>query len=180
MKKPITRKAQLFVDEYMIDMNASAACRRAGYKGRPDSIGPRLLGNAGVAEAIAVAMARRQIRTQVDADWLLKRLHREAMADMADIYDTAGNLLPIQEWPIEWRQGLVSGFETVHEREGSGDDARRMLVRKIKLADRTAILDKIGRHVGVQAFKDRIEAKLEITMTAEQSLAALNGPTHKT
>lgn len=154
----MTPKQARFVNEYLIDLNASAAARRAGYSERTaEWQGPQLLGKTHVAEAVSARQAERAKRTQIDADWVLRRLAREADADLADLYDEAGNLLPMREWPMVFRQGLVVGFETEHEREGKGEDARMSVVRKIKLQDRTKTVELIGRHIGVQAFKERTE-----------------------
>lgn len=154
----LTPKQVRFVDEYLIDLNASAAARRAGYSVRTaDAIGRENLGKPTVAAAIAERQAERSKRTQIDADWVLRRLAREADADLSQLHDAAGNLLPIGDWPMVFRQGLVVGFETAHEVEGAGDSKRVALVRKIKLQDRSKTIEMIGRHVDVQAFRDRHE-----------------------
>lgn len=168
----LTEKQQRFVDEYLLDLNASAAARRAGYSARTaEWQGPQLLKKTHVSAAISAAQAKRSKRTQINADWVLKRLSSEADADLADLYDDGGNLLPIREWPMVFRRGLVVGFETVHEIEGSGENARRLLVRKIKLLDRSKVVDMIGKHVGVQAWRERVEVNGEVTLA--QALAAL-------
>lgn len=154
----LTPKQARFVDEYMVDLNASAAARRAGYSVRTaEWQGPQLLGKAHVSAVIAERQAERCKRTQIDADWVLRRLAGEAEADLADLYDDGGNLIPMREWPMVFRRGLVVGFETVHEITGSGETASRLLVRKIKLQDRTKTVELIGKHVGVQAFRERME-----------------------
>lgn len=72
-------KQEAFVREYLIDLNASAAYRRAGYKsGNPDVCGPRMLGNVGVASAIQRALDERAERTKISADQVLARLWEEA------------------------------------------------------------------------------------------------------
>ncbi len=72
-------KQQAFVEEYLKDLNATAAARRAGYSERnADKIGPELLGKTRVAEAIQAALAARSQRTQVDADYVLAHLRTEA------------------------------------------------------------------------------------------------------
>lgn len=153
----MTPKQARFVDEYLVDLNATQAAIRAGYKGDPDTVGPRLLGYVGVASAIAERQAERSKRTQIDADWVLRRLAAEAEADLSHLFDSGGNLLPVDEWPKVFRTGLVTGFETVHETEGSGEDKRRMLVRKVKLQDRSKTIEMIGKHVDIQAWRERLE-----------------------
>ncbi len=78
-------KPARFVEEYLIDLNATAAAERAGYS-KPNKQGPRLLVNVGVAAAIQEAKAERSERLKIDADWVLARLVGEATADLADLY----------------------------------------------------------------------------------------------
>lgn len=177
MRPDLTPKQQRFVDEYLVDLNASAAARRAGYAAkRADAMGHENLRKPDIAAAIQAAMQARAKRTQIDADWVLRRLAGEAEADLADLYDDAGNLLPISEWPQVFRRGLVVGFETVHETEGIGEDKRRLLVRRVKLTDRTRHLELIGRHVDVQAWRDRMGLDVSVDLAkALQALRAAGG-----
>lgn len=49
----LTAKQQRFVEEYLVDLNATQAAIRAGYSAKnADKIGPELLGKTRVAEAI--------------------------------------------------------------------------------------------------------------------------------
>jgi phage terminase small subunit len=162
MLKP---KQQRFVDEYLIDLNATAAAKRTGYSERTAySIGQELLKKPEITEALERAKAERAERTRIDADWLLRRLADEAVADMADLYDADGNLKPIADWPLIWRQGLVAGIESATEK--AGDDAKDItVVRKVKLTDRGRRLELIGRHIDVQAFRDRVEFAGKVNVT---------------
>ncbi len=55
----------------------------------------RLLTNVNVQPLLEAAMKARFRRTQVvDSDWFLKRLHDEAEADLAGIYENNGRLKP--------------------------------------------------------------------------------------
>lgn len=172
--KPLTAKQQAFVNEYLIDLNATAAAKRAGYsdttangkahawvgKSREKSKAPH------VWDAVQEAIQKRAERTQIDADWLLKRLAEEVEADIADIYDDKGNLKPVKEWPKIWRQGLVSGIDT-QELKGRG----KTKITNIRTSDRNKIKEMIGRHVSVQAFKDQVGQTATVTqvnMTTEE------------
>jgi len=141
-----------FVDEYLIDLNATQAAIRAGYaESGARTEGARLLANADIADAIAVAKAKRSEKTGIDAAWLLTRLAAEATADVADLYDDAGNIRAVKDWPLIWRTGLVAGLDV----ESIGEGAGRLT--KIKLSDRIKRLELIGKHVDVQAFKEQVE-----------------------
>lgn len=183
-KKPrdplaLTEKEALFVGEYMIDHNATQAAIRAGFSEKTAAQqGYQLLHKPSVAAAVRNALEERQRRLQVDADGLLARLVEEADADLADLFDDLGNLKPIKEWPKVWRRGLVSGLETISfdvdddegdveeslEPQGHGGalkrakkDKPRARLHKLKLSERIKRVELIGRHRGVQAFKDRVD-----------------------
>lgn len=154
----LTAKQQRFVQEFLIDLNATQAAIRADYsKGTADKQGPRLLANPDVKAAIDAAKIKRSEKTETDAAWVLKRLVAEAEADLADLYTDAGDLKPIDEWPEIWRQGLVVGVEVEALFEGYGEDRKQVgLVKKIKLSDRLRRLELIGKHVRVNAFQDQV------------------------
>ena len=68
----MTPKQKTFVDEYLIDLNATQAAIRAGYsEATARSQGQRLLTNVDVAKAIQVAMDERSDRTEITADYVL-------------------------------------------------------------------------------------------------------------
>lgn len=72
-KSRLTPKQQRFVEEYLIDRNATAAADRAGYK-QPNSQGPRLLVNVGIRIAIDEETAEQSKRTGITADKVLYEL----------------------------------------------------------------------------------------------------------
>ncbi|WP_427928633.1 terminase small subunit [Agrobacterium cavarae] len=169
----LTAKQRAFVREYLIDLNATKAAIRAGYSEKTaHSQGPRLLENVGIAASIEKAKAQRSERTQIDADWLLKRLADEAVADIADLYDENGGLKPVDQWPLIWRQGLVSGIEVEELFDGRGEDREHIgRVRKVKLSDRIKRLELIGKHVDVQAFREKVEIEISESVAARLARA---------
>lgn len=158
----MTPKQQRFVEEYLVDLNATQAAIRAGYSQRTaGQQGERLLRNAEISAAIQSGRVSRSERTKIDADWVLRRLAEEAEADVADLYDEGGALKPVHDWPVIWRKGLVAGLDVEEIRE---DGAVVGEIRKLKLSDRVKRLELIGKHVGVQAFKEQIEHKGNVTV----------------
>lgn len=164
----LTPKQQRFVEEYLVDLNATQAAIRAGYaEGSADVEGCRLLGNAKVAESIAALKAERSERTRIDAEWLLTRLAAEATADVNDLYAEDGRIKAVKDWPLIWRQGLVAGLEVETIGEGAGN------LTKVKLSDRIKRLELIGKHIDVQAFKDKIEHSGGVSLIVSEEDAGL-------
>jgi phage terminase small subunit len=168
----MTPKQQRFVEEYLIDLNATQAAIRAGYSATDaDVTGPRLLGNVGIAAAIAAAKKERSERTAINAEWLLTRLAEEAEADLSDLYDEAGALRPVKDWPVIWRKGLVGGIKAIEERDDAGNVVG--VIREVKLSDRVKRLELIGKHIDVQAFRDQVNHSGAMNLTVSSEDAGL-------
>lgn len=156
----LTPKQAIFVDEYLKDLNATQACIRAGYSEKTaEQQGPRLLGNVGVAEAIAVGMEKRAKRTQIGADYVLNRLAQIDQLDVADILDNTGNFKPVLEWPKVWRQ-TVSGLDIQEIMSGDTES----VIRKIKWPDKLRNLELLGKHVDIGAFRERIDMTINVSL----------------
>lgn len=152
----LTPKQQRFVDEYLIDLNATQAAVRAGYSERTaNQQGPRLLENGDISAAIDAAKVERSNFTGTDAEWVLRRLVAEAEADLADIYNENGSIKPLHEWPPIWRQGLVAGIKHQELRDSDGNRTGEFVV-DIKISDRVRRLELIGKHIRVNAFQEQV------------------------
>jgi len=84
----------------------------------------------------------------IDALYVLRRLVDVHQMDIGDILDENDYVLPVKQWPKVWRQ-CVSAFEV--------DDGGKLTIgqlKKIKWPDQVRILDMIGKHVHVNAFKE--------------------------
>jgi phage terminase small subunit len=156
---------QRFVDEYLLDLNASAAAGRAGLKGkRLDQAGYALLRKAEVQAAVQALQAKRSERTAITADVVLGELLRIARSDLGAAFDDNGQLKPLKEIPEDVRRAIAS-VETETRQEvvaGSDDEAERITVRKIKFWDKTRSLELLARHLGL--LKDKLEVTGKVTL----------------
>lgn len=142
-----------FIEEYMRNPNARHAAARAGYSDLSTHGVSRLLKRPLVQAELQRRQEQRDHPVQIGAEWVLARLAAEADADLADLYAPDGTIRPVGEWPLIWRQGLVSGVETT--KRGTGEALAT--VEKIRLCDRIRRIDMIGKHAGVQAFREKAE-----------------------
>lgn len=149
----LTAKQQRFVEEYLIDLNATQAAIRAGYSEKTaHSIGAENLIKPEIQKAISDAQAKREERTQIDSDYVLKRLVEIDQMDVLDIMDDDGNVKPLRDWPKIWRQ-YISNIETISMDDGEG------WLKKIKWPDKIKNLELLGKHVTVGAFRESVEHK---------------------
>lgn len=167
----LTPRQSRFVDEYLLEPNATQAAIKAGYsKNGANAAGARLLANVSVQQAIEARQQDRAERTKVDADYVLHRLHAIDQLDIIDILDDAGNVRPVREWPKAWRQSITAA--DLHEMQ-TGDVMT--VVRKIKWPDKLKTLELIGKHVSVKAFEAEKESGAD-DMAAALSQIAENLP----
>lgn len=92
VKRPLTDKQKRFVMEYLVDLNATQAAIRAGYKPKNARVtGHENLLKPSIKEALQAAAAKREKRTQIDQDVVLQRLMR--LIDRAEETDRIGDAL---------------------------------------------------------------------------------------
>ncbi len=154
----LTAKQRRFVEEYLVDLNATQAAIRAGYSPKTaNEQAARLLAKVSIQEAVQAAQATRSDRVQVDADYVLRRLLEIDQMDVLDIMGDDMSLKPVADWPPVWRRYL-SGFDLAEMFEGRGEDRDIVgILKKIKWPDKVRNLELLGKHVNVQAFRDRLE-----------------------
>lgn len=143
----MTKKQKRFVEEYLIDLNATQAAIRAGYS--PDtakSIGSENLTKPDIQARIAKAMAERSKRTGVNADRVVTELAKIAFVNASDVIDADTATLRPDATPED-----TAAIQSVKVKT-FGEDG---LEREIKMADKLKALELLGKHLGM--FKDKVE-----------------------
>ena len=137
--KQLTPKQQRFAEEFLVDLNATAAAKRAGYSPRTaKQTGYENLTKPYIAEAIRRAMTERSLRTQITADEVIQRLCLLAWAELSNAaqWDNQGvKLLASDQLPAAERAAVRS--------VKMGDRGP-----ELKLADPTPALRLLGEHTG--------------------------------
>ena len=143
----MTKKQKRFIEEYLIDLNATQAAIRAGYS--PDtaySIGNENMKKPEIKAKIDKAMAERSKRTGVNADRVVRELAKIAFVNADDVIDTETATLK----PDAAREDTAA-IQSVKVKT-FGEDG---LEREIKMADKLKALELLGKHLGM--FKDKVE-----------------------
>lgn len=143
-QKTLTAKQARFVEEYLVDLNAAAAARRAGYKGNhADVIGFQLLGKTLVQAAIEAAQRERSARTGITADRVIAEIAKIAFADPRKVmaWGPGGVQLKDSETLSDADAAIVSEVSESISQSGSSV--------KVKLHSKLDALEKLAKHVGV-------------------------------
>ena len=104
-KVKLTAKQLAFCEEYLVDLNATQACIRAGYKvDNAKQMGTENLSKPAIAEEIAKLQAKRSAKTELNAEWVLEKLkevHSRCMQEEAVMVRGADGLEPSGEYKFE-------------------------------------------------------------------------------
>lgn len=110
-KRALTPKQDMFVREYLIDLNATQAAIRAGYSAKTaNEQGARLLANVSVKAAIQAAMDKRAEDIGIDANYVINGVVKliERCEQAVQVLDQDGE--PTGEWKFEGNTAM-RGYE---------------------------------------------------------------------
>lgn len=164
MDKKLTPKQKRFVEEYLIDLNATQAAIRAGYsKKTAYSIGQQNLKKLEIQNAITAAREMLSQRTEITQDWVLKKLAAIATVPLTELceWNPSGiTLKDSNDLPPE----AIACIKKITERMGA--DGNSSL--SVEQYDKMRALELIGRHLGM--FSDNVNVKCDFTGLSDAEL----------
>jgi phage terminase small subunit len=157
-KRGMTPKQAAFVEQYLLDMNATQAAIRAGYsKKTADVIAGELLRKTWVAEAVEKAKAKRSAKVGITQERVLRELELLAFSDVTHyVVDEHGNV-KLAEGAPEGALRALSSIKHKVRTIGGGENAVVEHDVEVKLWNKPDPLKLAGRHVGAPGFFDRME-----------------------
>ncbi len=165
MAKKLTKKQQLFVDEYLIDLNATQAAIRAGYSvDTAKEIGCENLTKPNIQQAIAEHMAERSKRTGINQDRVVLELAKIAFVKMTDVVDPdTGEILPNAS------DDDLACIESVKFKQ-SDNQYGGSIEREVKLSSKMKALELLGKHLGMWNDKIDVNVAVPIVISGEDAL----------
>lgn len=150
----LTAKQIKFCQEYTIDLNATKAAKRAGYKIKSaKSIGSENLTKPDILEYISELNEQTASELQITKQKVLDGYRKLAFYDPRKFYDDKGELIPVLELDGDTAFALA-GFEVTEEWAEDEKTKKRFVVgqtKKIKMSDRRGALDGIAKMLGYNA-----------------------------
>lgn len=163
----LTDKQQRFVDEYLIDLNATQAAIRAGYSVRTaNEQGAQNLAKLSIQDAISKKMAARSRRTGVNAERVVLELAKVAFAKMTDIVDSKGK---IKE---DASPDDLACIESIKYKE-SDNEYGGSVEREVKIASKLKALELLGKHLGM--WSDKFNVTVEKSEKLDDIISQLGG-----
>ena len=140
----LTPKQALFVEEYLIDLNASQAAVRAGYSPKTAQVqGYQLLQKTSVSDAIAKAMAARSRRTGINQDRIILELAKIALLNVTDVVDMDEATVRGDSNRDDTAAIASVKVKTIPTESGS------IVEREVKTYDKIRALELLGRHLSM-------------------------------
>lgn len=149
----LTAKQERFVQEYLIDLNATQAAIRAGYSAKTaNEQGSRLLTNVSVRTRIDERMAEISKRTGVNQERIVRELARIAFVNPTELVNMDdATILP--DASIDDTAAIAS----VKVKEVSGDF--ESVEREIRFADKLKALELLGKRFGIWIDKQQVDVQ---------------------
>ncbi|HHT2663945.1 TPA: terminase small subunit [Citrobacter freundii] len=170
--KPLTAMQEAYAQEYTkCPENQTQAAINAGFSPNTAAVKASvMMRDERIQKRIAELMEERNKRLRVSADYVLLRLVEIDKMDVIDILNDDGTLKPIREWPKIWRTTL-SGFDLSSTIMNMDETSIETILKKIKWPDKVKNLELIGKHVDVNAFKERLEVSGTVTIADRMAKA---------
>ena len=159
-KPKLTPKQARFVGEYLVDLNATKAAKRAGYGLKnAKQQGTENLAKPSICAAIAVGKQKQIDESGLTAVEILKQLKYMASVDVRSFFDENNNLKPVSEL-TEAQGAQLASMEVIVKNAAAGD-GHTDTVHKFKVWDKTKAVDLAMKHFGL--LVDRIEHQGEVS-----------------
>ena len=156
----MTKKQKRFVEEYLVDLNATQAAIRAGYKAgsaqRASEIGSELLQKTPVSDAIAKAMAERSKRTGISQDRVIQELARIAFVNPQNVINPKDASVKANATEDD-----LACIQSVKVKTTNGSKGKS-IEREVRLNDKMKALELLGKHLGM--FKDKLELDTDMDL----------------
>ena len=152
MKNRFTAKQHAFIEEYLVDLNATQAAIRAGYSERTaKEIGCENLSKPHIQKAIRVAVDERSQRTEITVDRVLTELAKIGFSDIRVIYTDSDKLHSITDLPDNVAAAVQSVEAVIRPTGETDDEGNRKIERvyKVRLADKLKGLEVLCKHLGM-------------------------------
>lgn len=164
----LSKKQQQFVEEYLIDLNATQAAIRAGYSVKnADKIGSELLGKTRVLEDIQLAMAERSKRTGVNQDRVIQELAKIAFVNIRDIVNDNAEILP------NANKDDLAAIESIKVKTIPTKSGAVGMEREVKLASKLKALELLGKHLGI--WNEKETHQTDVNAIINHWIAAVTG-----
>ena len=162
----MTEKQKRFVEEYLIDLNATQAAIRAGYKvDNACAMGAENLRKPQIVDAIEKALAERSKRTGINQDRVIQELAKIAFVKITDVVNEDCEILPGAN------EADLAAIEAVKVKTIPTKSGEVGVEREVRLSSKLKALELLGKHLGMWNDKLDVNLNAPIIFEGENNIA---------
>ncbi len=147
MNKKLSQRQEKFIDEYLVDLNATGAAVRAGYSEKTARvIGAQNLSKLNIQEAIQERRRELSEIAKIDQERVLKEEACIAFFDMGGLFNSDGSIIPPHQLSEDVRKAIASVEIVVTPIPGTDKEKTS---HKFRFNDKGRALERIAKHLGM-------------------------------
>lgn len=165
----LTDKQRIFVHEYLADdkFDGARAAKKAGYA-KPSNAAGKLMKQKHVAAYLGRKLYERMVSCELSAEVVLKELSHIGFADVRDLFDERGVMIPVQDLPDSIARAIASVEVTSTEKL----DGSVQTTAKVKLNSKMDALKLIAQHLGMLLDRQQVDMNHTVSEGFLQDLLA--------
>lgn len=182
----LNEKQKRFCDEYLVDLNATQAAIRAGYK--PKYVNKnvhKILNNTNIQEYLEKRMKDREERTEITQDDVVKEIAAIAFSNPSDFFKIIDRPITAGGVPVHDENGEIKTYKDVEfVNTDNLSKANKKAIAglkmgsngiEVKLNDKLKALELLGRHLGVFKEDNKVDVSVNATAKLDSILRQLTG-----
>lgn len=178
----LTPKQQIFVDEYLVDFNATRAYKVAYKSCKKDETarvnGSKLLTNTNIQNYIDERIQDRKERIEVTQDMVIEELRKIAFANGSDyskvvekeckrpVYDESGKEIGEEPYSYKTVELILTDDLPDDKKAAISNIKETKFGVSVETYDKVKALELLGKHLGI--FKDKLEISAPVNETVEK------------
>lgn len=166
----LSPKQERFVEEYLIDLNATQAAIRAGYSPKTARFQAcKLLTNPNIQEMIQRKRAKMSEKLEISAERVLQEQAKLAFYNVLELFNDDGTMKPISE--IKDTLGAaIHGLEVIDItsfKEDDGSQTLQTFLKKVKFQDKGKALEALSKHLGLYEIDNTQKGNADLMTRGE-------------
>lgn len=161
IESKLTANQRMFLENLLATnpWNPTEAARKAGYKNPPSSA-IKLMKDPIICGAVGRAIQERIWRCELDANRVIQELSTIAFANIKELFDEDGLLVPIHMLP----DSIARAVQSVEVKTIQTEDGSQVTTAKIKLEPKLTAIELLMKHMGMLDSKFQVEQQTSTDM----------------
>jgi phage terminase small subunit len=165
----MNKKHKRFCEEYVIDLDGQKAAVRAGYKkARARITASELLKRPDVKEYVQKLQKKISEKLEITAEKVIQEIGKLAFNNLQDYINKGNTIKDLASIPRD-HAASVESIKVIKRKTGTGKNKVEEVTTQMKLHDKGANLERLGRHLGVFEKDNNQKGKVKISVSMKKA-----------